>query len=48
MAIDRASGSTLYAQTLGGGFFKSVDSGANWKALGNITGIGRTGRKALP
>jgi photosystem II stability/assembly factor-like uncharacterized protein len=39
MVIDRASGSTLYAQTSGGGVFKSTDSGANWKALGNVAGV---------
>jgi photosystem II stability/assembly factor-like uncharacterized protein len=36
LVIDR-TGSTLY--TVGSGIFKSMDSGATWKALSNMTGV---------
>jgi photosystem II stability/assembly factor-like uncharacterized protein len=39
LAIDRSTGSTLYALTSTNGIFKSTDTGANWKALGNIAEV---------
>jgi hypothetical protein len=39
LAIDRATGSTVYAHTSGNGIFRSTDGGSSWKALGTITGV---------
>lgn len=39
LAVDRQTGSTLYAHTPGGSIFKSTDAGEIWKALSNIAGV---------
>jgi photosystem II stability/assembly factor-like uncharacterized protein len=39
LIIDHSTGSTFYALTTSNSVFESTDGGANWQALGNITGV---------